>query len=689
MTCRVSETTTLDEIIEDFIAGRANFEQFRDGVEEQLARHPELTESSLLWLESLRRDGQLSPALHALMADVVADSSAGDRTPPFGDEDTLLEPPLPGERTWNQPDHEVPSGAPAPAPAPAPARAERPARRAAAPGAGAAPRVQRSAPVGMLIAGRYQLKALLGRGGMSLVYRAEDTRRAMSSTEDASVAVKLLAPAYVGRAGCKALEREAAVLAELDHPGVVRLLDAGADRDNFFIVMELLDGERLRDLLMRRRPGALPPDEAMQITAGLGDALAYLHRKGVVHRDVKPANVYIQADGRVRLIDFGLAAEAGGDGPNLRDSPARSPRGPQSFTPLYASPEMLVGAPPDPRDDVYSFACVVYEMLTGRQPWGNLPADEAAHRKLQAARPTGLSAPRWAVLQKALSFRAADRPPDAGAFLDAFLAPARSRNTLKTIAAALLVGAVAVGVALYTGPAGIPTVQLPSPQGGAPVALPAVEDEPVASAPAMPETPQAADERPGEPAMSETPPPAAPVAADPAPPTVRDTVAQAVEPAEAPATAPAPAAPVREPAVTAPPASAAPAPEPRVRPPPAAVQPRAPPVLAFSNASYRITKSGGALRLELLRPARYEGPLRARWRTVDRSAREGQHFIGSPAWQYTEAPAGAPALVLFVPIVHDMLPGPDRSFLVELEDVPGGPSVGAPARAEVTIVNEN
>jgi hypothetical protein len=708
MTLPVSEATILDEVIEDFIAGRADFARFREGVEHQLARHPELTEATLLWLDTLRRGGKLSPGLHALMAEVIERGSSGDVTPSFGEEDTIQQvsaaigaarsesrapaarsAPAVAARTEDAvpADAEPPriepaaSGEPEPEPQPRPE-----------PEAEAAPQ---STSVGTLIAARYRLRALLARGGMSLVYRAEDMQDGEGGE---SVAVKVIAPAFLGRNSRRELEREGSLLAELDHPGVVRLLDYGQHGENAFLVTELLEGERLRNLLIRRRPGALPADQAIQIARDLADALAYLHRRGLVHRDVKPANIFITATGGVRLIDFGLSAPAGdSDGrTGFKRLAGLSPRAPRAFTPLYASPEMLLGAPPDPRDDVYSLGCVVYEMLTGHPPWGKLPADEAAHRKLTASRPAGLSATQWAVLRSAIAFRAADRPADAGAFLAAFFAPGRSRRAWG-LAAAIL-GGVAFGLALLpfgpespTDPAGNPTpdpvVILEPPANDLPAgAGPEAVDEQMAVAEPQGAEPQGAEPQAAAPQASQ--PDATQQQATAAPPTEDPEPAEGSAVAEAaalagvtespPAEAPAPAT-ERPAAAVAQPAR----PEPRQ-----AAAPRSPPALSFTADRFRVMKSGSALRLELPRPARYEGPLRVRWRTVDQTAREGRHFIGSPAWQYTEAPREAPALVIFVPIVQDSIPGPDRTFSVELDEVSGGPPLGSPTRAEVTIISD-
>lgn len=675
---------TLDEAIDAFSDGLVDFAQFRAVIEDNLARNPELMESALLRLDQLKQAGRLSTALHALMAEEIDRSSSGDITPPFGEDEVEVEAPVRREATHGEAARskairgeaagskttrgetaairatreQAPATVAAPyiSPAPRVSPVEKVTR--AAPARPTPIRAESPPDIGTVLGGRYRLEAPLGRGGMSLVYRAEDLHRGASGTAGAKVAVKLLAPDHVGRVARQALEREAALLGELFHPGVVRMLDFGQHGENAYLVMELLIGERLRNRLARSGPGALPADEATRIVRQLADALAYLHRRGLVHRDVKPANIFITASGDIRLLDFGLAGPAGN-----HESPA-SPV-PRTWTPLYASPETLKGVPPDFRDDVYSLGCVVYEMIAGRQPWGKLPADEAVHRKLKLARPAGLPGFRWKVLRQALSFRAADRPPDAAAFRAAYFATPRTSRYLPWAVAAVL-AAVAAGIAINSFISGSPREStMPPAVVAPPLEWLAGDDEP--DAPATSDDPVAVDPpaiTAGEP-EPEAAPAEAPSRADAAPER-RDAPAED-EAAEA----------VPEPSVEAEPAS----------PPPDADP--APPALALAASSFRVMESGGALRLEMARPANVTGPLRVRWRTLDQTARDGVDFAGSPAWQYAEASSEAPSLVILIPIVDNSLPGRDRIFWVELEQVPQGPPVGTPARAQVTIVDDD
>jgi hypothetical protein len=202
--------------------------------------------------------------------------------------------------------------------------------------------------------------------------------------------------------------------------------------------------------------------------------------------------------------------------------------------------------------------------------------------------------------------------------------------------------------------------------------------------------PQVADaERPADPSeppaqVTETEPLAEqaepPAGVDPAPedepaPPQEDVVDVPEEPVATP------------PAATAtPPADPAPTDPAPPRPAPA---PAGPSALAFGANRYNIMESGTALRLELRRPAGYAGPLRVQWRTIDQTARHDIDFVGSPNWRIAQAPAEAASLVIFIPIVDDSVPGPDVTFHIELLEMPGGPPVGEPARAAVTIIDDD
>ena len=202
---------------------------------------------------------------------------------------------------------------------------------------------------------RYELTHLIARGGMAQVYRAHDLLL------DRVVALKVLFPELsVDPTFVERFRREAQSAAKLSHPNIVPVYDWGEDEGTYFIVMEFVDGEPLSNVL--RAEGQIEPFEAAAITSRVADALDYAHRHGVVHRDVKPGNVLLTADGAVKVTDFGIARAI-----NTEESLTQA--GLVMGTATYFSPEQAEGSVVDARGDVYSLGIVFYEELVGRPPF--------------------------------------------------------------------------------------------------------------------------------------------------------------------------------------------------------------------------------------------------------------------------------------------------------------------------------
>ncbi len=215
--------------------------------------------------------------------------------------------------------------------------------------------------------GPYEIIAPLGAGGMGEVYRARDTKLGRA------VAIKVILEQFaadeerVGR-----FEREAKMLAALNHPRIASLFGMEHVDGQHFLVMELIEGETLEDRLRR---GPMPIEEALPIALQIAEALEAAHEKGVVHRDLKPANVKITPDGQVKVLDFGLAKVMENDSTAgvTANSPTLSMMATQAGlilgTAAYMSPEQAKGFPADHRSDIFSFGTLLFEMVTGRQPF--------------------------------------------------------------------------------------------------------------------------------------------------------------------------------------------------------------------------------------------------------------------------------------------------------------------------------
>lgn len=219
--------------------------------------------------------------------------------------------------------------------------------------------------------GRFRVLAELGRGAMGVVYRAEDP--ALGRV----VAIKTitLTGTEEERAHFEArFLQEARAAGGVGHPCIVTIYDVGREGDVAFMAMELLEGRELRDLI---RGGSLAPSEAVEIAARVAEALASAHERGVIHRDVKPGNIMVLSDGRVKIMDFGIA--------RLRDPDVKTATGMMLGSPRYMSPEQVSGEPFDHRADIFSLGVVLYEMLTGVTPFSGEDITQLMYQVVNAA----------------------------------------------------------------------------------------------------------------------------------------------------------------------------------------------------------------------------------------------------------------------------------------------------------------
>jgi len=270
-----------------------------------------------------------------------------------------------------------------------------------------------------VLAGRYRIERLLGAGGMGLVYRAQDLLSEQFGDPNPYLALKVLSEAFAESPDATALlYSEFALTRRLRHDNVLRphTFEVDIDCQRAFITMELMRGLTL-DKLLCERPLGLPWKELRDIALPLLDALAYAHARGVLHGDMKPSNVMLSEEG-VRLFDFGLGQAETGILPGLAQlSRDRF----NAWTPGYAAPELLEGQPLSASADVYSVACVLYELASGKHPFRRLPStqarDEHLERELRA--PKNLPKHCWPALRRALAFDAADRTITAEQLRDA------------------------------------------------------------------------------------------------------------------------------------------------------------------------------------------------------------------------------------------------------------------------------
>ncbi len=222
----------------------------------------------------------------------------------------------------------------------------------------------RELAAGTLVGGTYLIKSTIGRGGMGVVYRAEN------QVFHRDYALKALAPERVNQTDWSRFQTEGKAIARLDHPNIVKVYDMGTDGPHcLYYVMDLLQGKSLADYIEQRR--LLSTDLVLEIFSQICAGLSYAHKQGLVHRDLKPSNIIIcqnEGDPRrplVKVIDFGLVKLLG-EADQLRQS--QTATGQVCGSPFYMSPEQCMGGKIDQRSDIYSLGCTLFECLTGKPP---------------------------------------------------------------------------------------------------------------------------------------------------------------------------------------------------------------------------------------------------------------------------------------------------------------------------------
>ncbi len=330
----------------------------------------------------------------------------------------------------------------------------------------------------------YSILGPLGAGAMGEVYHAKDTRL------DREVAIKVLPSQFAADAErLKRFEREAKSLASLNHPNVAQIHGVDQDRGVHFLVLELVPGESLADRLLR---GPLPVAEALDVCRQIADGLECAHEAGVIHRDLKPANVRLTPDGKVKVLDFGLAKSAlpGNAADPELDSVLTTEAGRLIGTPTYMAPEQARGRPIDRRIDIWAFGCVLYECLAGKRAFAGETLSDVLAAVLEkepdwTQLPAGVAAHVRRLLERCLTKDPRERLRDigdarlelgahAGAAASATAARRSTRSLIALVTVAALGGALATGLACWprlasgpgVAPAGSPIrFQIPPPAG--------------------------------------------------------------------------------------------------------------------------------------------------------------------------------------------------------------------------------
>src|ERR1700693_948440 len=264
--------------------------------------------------------------------------------------------------------------------------------------------------------GSYEVLAQIGAGGMGEVYQAHDTKLGRD------VAIKVLPEAFAHDPGrLSRFQREAKMLASLNHPNIATIHGLEQSGDTSYLVMELVSGETLAE---RVKAGPIPVEEALAIAKQIAEALEAAHEKGIIHRDLKPANVKLTSEGKVKVLDFGLAKAFAGDTSteDMGNSPtlsmAATMQGVILGTAAYMSPEQAKGKAVDKRTDIWAFGAVLYELLTGKPAFhgedvGDILASVVKMEPAFDALPPNISPSIRVLLQRCLRKDRRQRTPDA------------------------------------------------------------------------------------------------------------------------------------------------------------------------------------------------------------------------------------------------------------------------------------
>ena len=399
-----------------FVGGLSDVDELRSVFRDYLRRNPDEREEVSRWLAEGIEIGRVSPAVMLTVRDLLlAPSSepgalATRRVLPAAGP---AQPAQPAPRP--RPPLQVSKGATVAEARAAPAAAPRP-----TPGV-ASSDGEASLRIGSVLDNRYTLIEELGGGGMGTVYKARDRNREDFRDRHPFIALKVLSEEFKRHPDAvMALQRETVRAQSLAHPNIITVYDFDYDGPHAYMTMELLEGQPLDNWLQSASFAATPFARRWQIVRSIGAGLAYAHEKGVVHSDLKPGNIFICKNGVVKVMDFGIARplrQVADQSETTQFDPAARIGG---LTPAYASLEQWNQDPPDPRDDIYAFACVVYFVFSGKHPFARSTAKSAFEARLVPQRIGSLTGRQWDALRRGLALQRGDRIPSVEEFLRLF-----------------------------------------------------------------------------------------------------------------------------------------------------------------------------------------------------------------------------------------------------------------------------
>lgn len=308
-----------------------------------------------------------------------------------------------------------------------------------------------SLQVGSILKNRFVLVEEIGSGGMGRVFKARDRVPEAYDDRHPFLAIKVLSAEFSQYPDAfKALQREAKRGRGLTHENVVKVYDFDQDGGCVYMTMEYLDGRTLQSYLRDEYKKGLPLDKAWRIIRSIGVALEHGHEKRIVHSDLKPGNVFICRDGTVKVLDFGISRPFRLPEDNAEETLFDPSKRLGGLTPAYASLEMWSTDTPDPRDDVYAYACLTYELLAGVHPFGRCSAKDAVESSLRPQRIKSLRRSQWEMLKRGLALHRQDRVASAAELMEVF-APTNAFKIYGKyiVTAGAMASLAAVGIGAY------------------------------------------------------------------------------------------------------------------------------------------------------------------------------------------------------------------------------------------------